>query len=120
LFRQGGEVSQRLKPPALGREKTAMATAVTSATWRNHACRRRNDHHFVHGCANIECRKWTHAVWGSRAKLTVEVRKDPIEEFVVFLWSSSFCSLHGCQLRCQNLLVDPPIAAGVSSTPRLV
>jgi hypothetical protein len=38
----------------LGREKTAMATAVTSATWRNSACcRRRNNHHFTHGYANI-------------------------------------------------------------------
>jgi hypothetical protein len=38
----------------LGREKTAMATAVTSATWRNSACcRRRNNHHCTHGYVNI-------------------------------------------------------------------
>jgi hypothetical protein len=52
-FRQGGKVSLRLKRP-LGREKTAMATAVTSATWRNSACcRRRNNDHFTHGYINI-------------------------------------------------------------------
>jgi hypothetical protein len=39
----------------LGKEKTAMATAVTSATWRNSACclRRRNNDHFAHGYVNI-------------------------------------------------------------------
>jgi hypothetical protein len=56
LFSTGWQGFIAMKPP-LGREKTAMATVVTSATWQNSASQRRNNHRFINGyvrTSNVE------------------------------------------------------------------